>query len=54
MLNGADGLGEIATGLVGQGLAIFESLRAGVGQQQPSGQVPGSSTDRAQLNPRSE
>jgi uncharacterized membrane protein YqiK len=32
VLNGADGIGEIATGLVGQGLAIFESLRAGVGQ----------------------
>ena len=27
VLNGADGLGEIATGLVGQGLAIFDSLR---------------------------
>jgi flotillin len=33
VLNGADGLGEMATGLVGQGLAIFESLRAGLGQQ---------------------
>src|SRR5439155_13241261 len=33
VLNGADGLGEIATGLVGQGLAIFESLRGGLGQQ---------------------
>jgi flotillin len=33
VLNGADGLGEMATGLVGQGLAIFESLRGGLGQQ---------------------
>jgi flotillin len=33
VLNGADGLGEIATGLVGQGLAIFDSLRSGVGQR---------------------
>ncbi|NMN94339.1 SPFH domain-containing protein [Antrihabitans stalactiti] len=33
VLNGADGLGEIATGLVGQGLAIFDSLRSGLGQQ---------------------
>jgi flotillin len=32
VLNGADGLGQIATGLVGQGLAIFDSLRSGVGQ----------------------
>jgi flotillin len=30
VLNGADGLGEIATGLVGQGLAIFDSLRGGL------------------------
>jgi uncharacterized membrane protein YqiK len=30
VLNGADGLSEIATGLVGQGLAIFESLRSGI------------------------
>jgi uncharacterized membrane protein YqiK len=36
VLNGADGLGQIATGLVGQGLAIFDSLRGGLGQQ-PSG-----------------
>jgi flotillin len=34
VLNGADGLGEIATGLVGQGLAIFDSLRGGLGQGQ--------------------
>jgi flotillin len=32
VLNGADGLGEMATGLVGQGLAIFESLRGGLSQ----------------------
>ncbi|SOD72533.1 SPFH domain/Band 7 family protein [Jatrophihabitans sp. GAS493] len=31
VLNGADGLSEIVSGLVGQGLAIFDSLRAGVG-----------------------
>jgi flotillin len=36
VLNGADGLGEIATGLVGQGLAIFDSLRGGL-VQHPSG-----------------
>ena len=36
VLNGADGLGEMATGLVGQGLAIFDSLRGALAQQ-PSG-----------------
>src|SRR6202045_3987958 len=36
VLNGADGLGEMATGLVGQGLAIFDSLRGGLGQH-PAG-----------------
>jgi flotillin len=30
VLNGASGLSEVATGLVGQGLAIFESLRSGL------------------------
>ena len=32
ILNGADGLGEIVSGLVGQGLAIFDSVKNGVGQ----------------------
>ncbi|MCW2688109.1 MAG: rane protein [Mycobacterium sp.] len=36
VLNGADGLSEIATGLVGQGLAIFDSLRGGFGQPAPA------------------
>jgi len=31
VLNGADGLGEIAAGLVSQGLTILESVRKGVG-----------------------
>src|SRR5580692_5097611 len=31
ILNGADGLGEIAAGLVSQGLTILESVRRGVG-----------------------
>jgi hypothetical protein len=30
VLNGADGLGEIAAGLVGQGMTILESVRRGV------------------------
>jgi flotillin len=32
VLNGAQGLSEVATSLVGQGLAIFDSLRAGLGR----------------------
>jgi hypothetical protein len=30
ILNGADGLGEIAAGLVSQGLAILETVKKGV------------------------
>ncbi len=39
VLNGSDGLGEIAAGLVSQGLAIFDSVRAGIGAtpQDPEG-----------------
>jgi flotillin len=38
-------LGEIATGLVGQGLAIFDSLRGGLGQHES-----GDGSDRIGLN----
>jgi len=31
VLNGADGLGQIAAGLVGQGLSIFESVKSNIG-----------------------
>lgn len=31
LLNGSDGLSEVVSGLVGQGLAIFDSLRSNVG-----------------------
>ena len=35
VLNGADGLGEIAAGLVGQGLTILDAVRKGMpGQPQ--------------------
>ncbi len=37
VLNGADGLGEIAAGLVSQGLTILESVRRGVGVPPVSG-----------------
>jgi len=45
VLNGADELGEIATGLVGPGLAIFDSLRGGLGQHQS-----GEGSDQIGLN----
>jgi uncharacterized membrane protein YqiK len=32
VLNGAEGISDIASGLVGQGMAIFEALRSGIGQ----------------------
>ncbi len=38
VLNGADGLGEIAAGLVSQGLTILESVRKGVGVSPVDGQ----------------
>jgi flotillin len=42
VLNGADGLGEIAAGLVSQGLTILENVRRGVGVQGalPNGDSP--------------
>src|ERR1700751_3537121 len=37
VLNGADGLGEIAAGLVSQGLTILDSVRKGMPGQSPAG-----------------
>lgn len=37
MLNGADGLGEIAAGLVGQGLTILDSVRQNLSGSEPRG-----------------
>jgi uncharacterized membrane protein YqiK len=45
ILNGADGIGELAASLVGQGLTIFESIRRGVGQSDVDDFEP----DRAEL-----
>jgi flotillin len=39
VLNGSDGLGEIAAGLVSQGLTILESVRRGVGVPPVNGSV---------------
>jgi uncharacterized membrane protein YqiK len=47
VLNGADGLSEIAAGLVGQGLAILESVRKGM----PQSSAP-SDNGRVQLTER--
>ena len=41
VLNGADGLGEIAAGLVSQGLTILESVRKGVGVPPADGEADG-------------
>jgi flotillin len=38
VLNGADGLGEIAAGLVSQGLTILESVRGGIGATPADGE----------------
>jgi flotillin len=32
VLNGADGLGQLAAGLVGHGLSIFESIKSNLGE----------------------
>jgi flotillin len=40
VLNGADGLGEIAAGLVSQGLTILESVRKSVGAPGTNGESP--------------
>jgi flotillin len=41
ILNGADGLGDVAAGLVGQGMAILESVKAGIAAtSSPSAAAP--------------
>jgi uncharacterized membrane protein YqiK len=47
VLNGADGLGEIAAGLVSQGLSILEAVRKGM----PSGQLSNAQLTDGQENP---
>src|ERR1700752_1876954 len=47
VLNGADGLGEIAAGLVSQGLTILESVRKGVGVPPTDGLGNGSGAPAA-------
>jgi len=40
ILNGADGLGEMAAGLVGQGMAILDSVKRGIGSSAPEAPAP--------------
>jgi uncharacterized membrane protein YqiK len=47
VLNGADGLGEIAAGLVGQGLTILDSVRQNLGTSHPHTNADGDPRKRA-------
>jgi uncharacterized membrane protein YqiK len=47
VLNGADGLGEIAAGLVGQGLTILDSVRQNLGTSHPHADADGEPRKRA-------
>jgi flotillin len=47
ILNGSDGLSQIAAGLVGQGLSILESVKKGLGNSNES--TPSEDEDRKQL-----
>ncbi|TSB11968.1 flotillin family protein [Streptomyces benahoarensis] len=46
VLNGADGLGEIAAGLVGQGLTILDSVRRNLGASDATGEPAGDAGSR--------
>jgi uncharacterized membrane protein YqiK len=50
ILSGADGLGEMAAGLVGQGLAILDSVKKGLNGDQQQ-EAPKTKQDRKELNP---
>jgi flotillin len=41
VLNGSDGLGELISGLATQGIALYETLRAGVGTRDADGASSG-------------
>jgi uncharacterized membrane protein YqiK len=46
ILNGADGLGDLAAGLVGQGLTILESVKKGIGSSVPAAELPRETAER--------
>ncbi|WP_338696063.1 SPFH domain-containing protein [Streptomyces sp. Q6] len=52
VLNGADGLGEIAAGLVGQGLTILDSVRKNLGGPSDAAPVPGAAIEQYLGRPR--
>jgi uncharacterized membrane protein YqiK len=47
VLNGADGLGEIVSGLVGQGMSILRSVRSGVNQDGDAAEGEGTGSELA-------
>jgi uncharacterized membrane protein YqiK len=52
VLNGADGLGQIAAGLVSQGLTILDSVKSGLGEvvERPEGgKASGAAVERVQI-----
>jgi flotillin len=51
VLNGADGLGQIAAGLVGQGLTIFDSIRGRFPGSAEPDQIPGELSDGSGASP---
>ncbi|MGW1840128.1 SPFH domain-containing protein [Streptomyces sp. BBFR2] len=51
VLNGADGLGEIAAGLVGQGLTILDSVRRNLGASDATGDSSGDAAPRTGASP---
>ncbi len=58
VLNGAEGIGEVVTGIVGQGLTIYESLRKSIApatapREGPQGEAHESNGSLAPVTPRS-
>lgn len=51
LLNGSDGLSEVVSGLVGQGLAIFDTLRANVGTDKKDRPAIGNSAGDEPIDP---
>jgi uncharacterized membrane protein YqiK len=52
VLNGSSGINDVATGLVAQGLSIYESLRASIADESASiGARPGAARDGAEAEP---
>jgi hypothetical protein len=50
VLNGADGLGQLAAGLVGQGLSIFEAIKSNLGEYDEDNDTEDDAAGRPQLS----